>query len=63
MTVTFYPYIPLNTLSKVITKEDGSPFQGETDIYKKLYHDLDKSDIEWYIWHVCMASVILFLII
>lgn len=51
MPVTFYPPNPINSLEKRIVKEDGSPLRGEIDIYRKLYTDLDRSDLEWHVWH------------
>ena len=44
MPVTFLPYNPISALDKIITKEDGSPLQGEINIYKKLFTDLNISE-------------------
>jgi hypothetical protein len=51
MPVHFYPYRPIDLLERYILKEDGSPLQGEIDIYRKLFTDLQRSDKEWHIWH------------
>ena len=51
MPVTFLPYNPISALDKIITKEDGSPLQGEINIYRKLFYDLDISEDDWYVWH------------
>jgi GTPase SAR1 family protein len=51
MPVKFYPNNPIDALEKIIIKEDNSPLHGEIDIYRKLYNDLGKSDIEWDVWH------------
>ena len=51
MPVTFLPYNPISSLDKIITKEDGSPLQGEINIYKKLFSDLSISVDDWFVWH------------
>lgn len=51
MSVKFYPYNPISALERTIIKENGSPLQGEINIYKKLFFDLEKSKDEWFIWH------------
>lgn len=51
MPVHFHPYRPIDLLERYIVKEDGSPLQGEIDIYRKLFADLERSDKEWHIWH------------
>lgn len=52
MPVKFYPNKPLHNLEEYIVKSDnGKPLNGEIDIYRKLYNDLHKSNISWFIWH------------
>ncbi len=51
MPVHFFPQKPIELLEKFITKEDGSPLQGEIDVYRKLFQDLSKSKEEWFVWH------------
>ena len=51
MPITFFPYNPISALDNIIIKEDGSPLQGEINIYKKLYSDLSISEDEWFVWH------------
>ena len=51
MAVNFYPEKPLNLLESIIIKEDGTPLQGEIEIYKQLYYSCSASIIEWHIWH------------
>jgi len=51
MPVSFHPNKPIVALERLIVKDDGSPLQGEIDIYRKLYEDLDASDITWDVWH------------
>lgn len=51
MPVRFHPNNPIDALETIIVKDDGSPLHGEIDIYRKLWEDLDKSKINWEIWH------------
>ncbi|EHO13114.1 hypothetical protein HMPREF9714_00948 [Myroides odoratimimus CCUG 12901] len=51
MPVQFHPNNPIDALEKIIVKEDGSPLNGEIAVYRKLWEDLSKSDIEWDVWH------------
>lgn len=51
MPVHFHPNNPIDALESIIVKEDGSPLQGEIAVYRKLWDDLSKSEIEWDIWH------------
>lgn len=51
MPVRFHPNNPIDALETIIVKEDGSPLHGEIDIYRQLWTDLNKSSIEWDIWH------------
>lgn len=51
MPVHFHPNNPIDALEKIIVKEDGSPLNGEITVYRKLWEDLSKSEIEWDVWH------------
>ena len=51
MPVRFHPSNPINSLETIITKEDGTPLHGEIDIYRKLFYDLENSELDWDIWH------------
>lgn len=51
MPVSFHPNNPINALETIIVKDDGSPLHGEIDIYRKLWEDLSRSEIDWDIWH------------
>ncbi|HNE50245.1 MAG TPA: hypothetical protein PLZ64_03830 [Chitinophagales bacterium] len=51
MPVNFHPNNPIDALESIIVKEDGSPLQGEIAVYRKLWEDLNKSEIEWDVWH------------
>lgn len=51
MPVRFHPNNPIDALETIIVKDDGSPLHGEIDIYRQLWNDLSKSNLEWDIWH------------
>jgi hypothetical protein len=51
MPVRFHPNNPIDALETIIVKEDGSPLRGEIDIYRQLWNDLNKSSLEWDVWH------------
>jgi hypothetical protein len=51
MPVKFYPNNPLDALETIIVKDDGSPLHGEIDIYRKLWNDLNRSRLDWDVWH------------
>lgn len=51
MPVRFHPPNPIDALETIILKDDGSPLYGEINIYRKLWDDLTKSDLDWDIWH------------
>jgi hypothetical protein len=51
MPVRFHPNNPIDALETIILKEDGSPLRGEIDIYRQLWNDLSKSNLEWDVWH------------
>jgi hypothetical protein len=51
MPVRFHPNNPIEALETIIVKEDGSPLRGEIDIYRKLWEDLNKSILDWEVWH------------
>lgn len=51
MPVHFHPNNPIDALERIIIKEDGSPLHGEIEIYRKLWVDLEKSVIDWDVWH------------
>lgn len=51
MPVTFHPNNPIDALETIIVKEDGSPLQGEVDVYRMLWNELDKSKLNWDVWH------------
>lgn len=51
MPVRFHPFNPIDALEKIILKEDGSPLNGEIEVYRQLYRDLGSSKEEWDVWH------------
>lgn len=51
MPVHFHPNNPIDALETILVKEDGSPLHGEINIYRKLWSDLSKSELEWDVWH------------
>ncbi|OJV81788.1 MAG: hypothetical protein BGO34_08350 [Bacteroidia bacterium 44-10] len=51
MPVRFHPNNPIDSLETIILKEDGTPLHGEIDVYRKLWEDLDRSGLEWDVWH------------
>lgn len=51
MPVNFHPNNPIDALESIITKDDGTPLHGEIDVYRKLWKDLDKSELDWDVWH------------
>jgi DNA polymerase III delta prime subunit len=51
MPVRFHPNNPIEALETIIVKEDGSPLRGEIDVYRKLWEDLNKSILDWEVWH------------
>ena len=51
MSVTFHPNNPIDALETIIIKDDGSPLHGEIDVYRKLWEDLNKSTLDWNVWH------------
>jgi len=51
MPVKFHPFNPIDALEKIILREDGSPLQGEIDVYRQVHRDLGASKEEWDVWH------------
>jgi hypothetical protein len=51
MPVNFYPNNPIDALESIIKDSDGKTLFGEISIYRKLYEDLNKSILDWDVWH------------
>lgn len=46
-----YTHRDLSQLEQLITKNDGTPLQGEIDLYRRIVYDCEKSLIVWHFWH------------
>ena len=51
MPVRFHPNNPIDALEKIIIKDDGAPLYGEIEVYRQLWTDLNKSRLDWDVWH------------
>jgi hypothetical protein len=51
MPVNFFPNNPIDALEKIILHENGKPLEGEINVYRKLYNELNDSSDEYFIWH------------
>ena len=51
MPVSFYPNNPIEALEKIIVHEDGKPLDGEINVYRKLFKELNENPEEYLIWH------------
>ena len=41
----------LSQLEYLVTKNDGTPLQGEIDMYRRIVHDCELSSVVWHFWH------------
>lgn len=51
MPIINHDYKDINLLETVIVKEDGTPLQGEIDMYRRIYSDCEASIYTWHFWH------------
>ena len=51
MPVISHDYKKLEQLESIITHPDGTPLQGEIDMYRRIYSDCDASPMTWHFWH------------
>lgn len=51
MPVSFFPNNPIEALEKIILHENGKPLDGEIDVYRKLYNELNEKPEDYLIWH------------
>lgn len=51
MPVNFYPDNPIDALEKIITHENGKPLDGEINVYRKLFNELNNRPENYLIWH------------
>jgi hypothetical protein len=54
------PHVTYNChsdLESIITKNDGTPLEGEIDMFRRIYSDCEKSDYTWHFWHNLRLSI------
>lgn len=51
MPIKTHDYKNIEFLEHIIVKDDGSPLQGEIDMYRRIYRDCEKSKYNWHFWH------------
>lgn len=51
MPIISHDYKDINLLETIMVKEDGTPLQGEIDMYRRIYADCNSSDYTWHFWH------------
>lgn len=51
MPIINHDYKDINLLETIMVKEDGTPLQGEIDMYRRIYADCKASDYTWHFWH------------
>ena len=51
MPVKFFPNNPIDALEKIILHKNGEPLEGEINVYRKLFNELNGSSEEYLIWH------------
>lgn len=51
MPVIFFPNNPIDALEKIILHKNGKPLEGEINVYRKLFNELNDSSEEYLIWH------------
>ena len=51
MPVISHDYKKIEQLESIITHPDGTPLQGEIDMYRRIYSDCDASPMTWHFWH------------
>lgn len=51
MPIINHDYKDINLLETIIVKEDGTPLQGEIDMYRRIYADCKASIYTWHFWH------------
>lgn len=57
MPIVSHDYKDINHLESVIVKEDGSPLQGEIDMYRRIYADCEASGYTWHFWHNLQLTI------
>ena len=51
MPIINHDFKDIDFLEHLILKDDGSPLQGEIDMYRRIYKDCDNSSYTWHFWH------------
>lgn len=51
MPVVSHDYKQIDQLESIIIHPDGTPLQGEIDMYRRIYSDCDASGYTWHLWH------------
>lgn len=51
MPIINHDYKDINLLETIMVKEDGTPLQGEIDMYRRIFTDCEASDYTWHFWH------------
>lgn len=49
--ISHISYTPEDKLETIITKDDGTPLQGEIDMFRRIYADCQSSKYTWHFWH------------
>lgn len=57
MPIINHDYKDINLLETIMVKEDGTPLQGEIDMYRRIYADCKASDYTWHFWHDLKLSI------
>jgi hypothetical protein len=57
MPVSFYPNNPVEALEKIILNDNGKPLDGEIDVYRKLFNELNEKSEDYLIWHDLKLSI------
>ena len=51
MAIINHDYKDIDFLEHIIIKDDGSPLYGEIDMYRRIFRDCEKSNLNWHFWH------------
>ena len=55
MPIINHDYKDIDFLEHIIVKDDGTPLQGEIDMYRRIFRDCERSAFNWHFWHdVCL---------
>ena len=51
MPIINHDYKDIEFLEHLMIKDDGTPLQGEIDVYRRIYRDCEASNYNWHFWH------------